>query len=281
MGMCSGVRRALRITERIPSPNEVTIVGELVHNTQVHESLKQRGFQFCSNRKETPSTTSVMIPAHGVSRRYCEKLKTANKTLIDATCPFVRHIHDTVKALKNEDRFIIMIGKPGHAEVEGIVEDLEQCAVTAAPEDVQAYPYVKLGVVCQSTVSPLLSEQVFRRIQQLNPKQDIRFVQTICPATRERQNAVRSLMGRVNALVVVGGAHSNNTLELVQLVVSHGLPCLHIQTADDINPEWFYKCRIVGLTAGASTPDWVIDAVEETLYQLSPDAYIIANHITA
>jgi 4-hydroxy-3-methylbut-2-enyl diphosphate reductase len=270
MGMCAGVRRAIRIAEEVASPRDTTVIGELVHNKQVTNRLRARGFRFVSKGEgKAPSTRTVLVPAHGISAQEKQHFADTGMEVEDATCPLVQHIHETARVMAEEGRFVIVIGKRDHVEVRGIVGDLKRCAVVAEPLEVTSYTAERIGIVCQSTASTTLAERTVGRIRALNPGKDIRYVPTICRATHERQAAVRRLLGEVDALVVVGGRHSNNTLELVNLARARSVPCFHIQKADDIRPAWFTRMDVVGLTAGASTPDEAITAVYERLRALS------------
>ena len=271
MGMCFGVRRAVGIARSVSSPEEVTIYGRLVHNEQVMAKLVRRGFHVVDkpDRGPVPTTPGVLIPAHGISCREASRLSSAGKRLIDATCPFVKEIHEIARAFARDGRFVIVVGQPGHVEVEGIVGELADYAVVPEPTGAALYPSERLGVVCQSTIAAARAQQVLRAVRAHNPDADIEFARTICTATRDRQVALSMLLGRVDAVVVVGGQDSNNTRELVQLARCRGLPCFHIQRADDLVPEQFRGCETVGLTAGASTPDAEIEAVEEALTAIS------------
>lgn len=267
MGMCFGVRDALTVTDQMLHPEDVTILGELVHNDEVLARLSERGFQMTSESKRDglPDTESVMITAHGVSKTTENRLTAAGKQLIDTTCPLVRAVHKAALELHAEGRLIVIIGKPQHVEVLGIVGDLERHVVVDRPEDVEHWDATCLGVVCQSTTPPTHAEQMRTLIGQKNPDADIRFVDTICAPTRERQDAIEELLSQVEAVVVVGGANSNNTLELVRKAEARGLPALHVQTAADLDPAWFQAYTRIGLTAGTSTPERTIEAVHERL----------------
>jgi 4-hydroxy-3-methylbut-2-enyl diphosphate reductase len=271
-GLCFGVRDALSVAERIADPHSVTIHGELVHNEQVLHRLELRGFQQTSeaDRAALPQTTRVMITAHGISDRERERLEAARLRLIDTTCPLVRRVHRAAQALAEAGRHVLVIGRPGHVEVRGIVEDLASCDVIDTPESVRTYPQDRLGVICQSTTSPALAQEIEAAIRQANPHADIEFVDTICQPTRDRQAAVRQLAPRVDGIVVVGGRTSNNTRELVAAANAAGKPAWHIQDAHDLQADWFQECRVIGLTAGTSTPDEVVEAVRCALEQIEP-----------
>jgi 4-hydroxy-3-methylbut-2-enyl diphosphate reductase len=150
-------------------------------------------------------------------------------------------------------------------EVQGIVEDLASCDVVGSVDDVIEYRHRRLGIVCQTTLPPHLAEELCVHIQLHNPLATIRFVDTICEPTRQRQRAMVDLLERVPAVVVVGGKHSNNTLQLVALCQQHGTPVLHVQSAADLDVAWLARFETVGLTAGTSTLDRTIAEVYQAL----------------
>lgn len=268
MGFCFGVRDAIATAMELENPHEVTIHGHLVHNEEVLTDLARRGFAMSDETGQDdppPPTRRVMITAHGISERERARLTAAGKELIDTTCPLVQRAHAAAHALEAQGYFVVVIGKRNHVEVRGIIGDLNHFAVVGRPDDVRDWPAERIGVICQTTTPPVAAQDVLDAIQARNPGKEIRFVSTICRPTLDRQAAARSLLRQVDALVVVGGRHSNNTRELAALAEAHQVPCLHVQTATDLDPAWLARFNIVGLTAGTSTPDWVIDEVYEKL----------------
>lgn len=267
MGMCFGVKDAIEITKEIPHPSSVTIYGELVHNEEIVSNLANRGFQSMpeTQRRQIPQSPHVLITAHGVSEKERQKLLDAGKQLIDTTCPLVRYVHESAVRLQKDGYFVIVIGKPNHVEVVGITGDLQQYTVVQSVNEVQSYPFEKLGIVCQSTTPPMEAQLIQKEIERKNSNKEIHYVDTICRPTRERQKAVLELIDQVDCLVVVGGNHSNNTKQLVQLAESYHVPVCHIQTADDLIPAWFAPFQVVGLTAGTSTLDSTIEQVHQAL----------------
>jgi 4-hydroxy-3-methylbut-2-enyl diphosphate reductase len=264
MGFCFGVRDALALAESLANPEGVTIHGELVHNESVLVELGRRGFRQTPEaaRHETPATAHVLITAHGVSRRERARLGAAGKRLIDATCPLVNRVQEAAQDLQRRGFFVLVVGRPGHAEVEGIVGDLDDYAVLADESAARAFAAAKLGLVCQSTTPPALAERVRRSVERANPGKEIVFMDTICRPTKDRQQAVLDLLDQIDALVVVGGRQSHNTRQLAQLALDHDVPVAHVQGPSDLDIDWFAGRKAVGLTAGTSTPDHVIDAVE-------------------
>jgi 4-hydroxy-3-methylbut-2-enyl diphosphate reductase len=276
LGMCFGVRDALALLEAIEAPERVTIHGELVHNPEVVERLAARGFAQTSEHTRagaTPATPEVLITAHGVSDAERARLGAAGARLIDATCPLVRRAHRAALALARQGYFVVVVGKPGHVEVEGLTGDLRACAVVPTPAQARWYPARRIGVVCQTTTPPELASAVFDAIARQNPQADeVRFVDTVCRPTKERQHAVERLLDRVEAVVVVGGRNSNNTRALLERCRARGVPAWQVERAEQLDPAWFAGRRTVGLTAGTSTLDATIDAVEEALVALEAPA---------
>jgi 4-hydroxy-3-methylbut-2-enyl diphosphate reductase len=270
MGMCFGVRDALKITAAIDDPTQVTIHGELVHNAEVQNKLAQQGYhQSAENdRGAIPATPLVLITAHGISDAERTRLQSAGKQLIDTTCPLVRRAHDAAVKLENEGRHVLVIGKPGHVEVRGLVEDLASYDVISSADDVRTYEQCMLGIVSQTTIPPDVAKEICTHIQLYNPLADIRMVDTICEPTKVRQLAMLDLVTRVDAVVVVGGHNSNNTKQLVRICHEHITPVLHVERARQLDPNWFTDVATVGLTAGTSTLDSTIDEVHQALLSM-------------
>lgn len=274
LGMCFGVRDALVAMDGVASPADATVHGELVHNEEVNRRLAARGFatQPETDRGRIPLTTHVVITAHGVSARERARLAAAGKTLIDTTCPLVTRVHEAAQSLEHSGYFVLVVGRPAHVEVEGLVGDLDRFEVVPDVPSVRRYGVGKLGVVSQSTTMPDEFGRIVAAIRAANPGVPVKVVDTICRPTRERQDAVADLLDRVEALVVVGGRHSNNTRQLVRLAEERGMPAAHVQGADDLDAAWCGRFRVVGLTAGTSTLDSAVDSVERALRDLGVPA---------
>ncbi|MDH3591379.1 MAG: 4-hydroxy-3-methylbut-2-enyl diphosphate reductase [Planctomycetota bacterium] len=270
MGLCFGVRDALTLASNTREPESVTIHGELVHNETVLDDLRARGFTLTdeARRGGLPETPTVMITAHGVSERERGRLAAAGKHLIDTTCPLVVRVHDAARQLEADGYNVVVIGKPGHVEVRGIVEDLAWSRVVSSPDAVECYGVARVGVVCQTTAAARDVAAIRAAIEARNPDAEIRFVDTVCQPTRDRQAAIEKLIGEVEAMVVVGGANSNNTKRLAARCRERSLPVHHVQGADDLDADWCARFAVVGLTAGTSTPDATIDAVERALVSM-------------
>ena len=271
LGMCFGVRDALRAMGRVAEPSTVTIHGELVHNEVVTRDLEARGFRTAaeSSRDTIPETPNVLITAHGVSDRERSRLEAAGKRLIDTTCPLVRRAHDAAIALRDEGRHVLVLGKRGHVEVRGLVEDLPSYEVIESDRDVKVYTHRKLGVICQTTSTDRDVDRLRALIVSRNPTADIRFIDTVCLPTKDHQRALERLIDQVDAVVVVGGKNSNNTKALAERAAERGRPTVHVQGPADLDLFWFRPEWTVGLTAGTSTLDETIASVHMALLTIA------------
>lgn len=274
MGMCFGVREALETARSIERPGDVTIYGELVHNEDVARELAGRGFRLIGEADRggaIPATPRVLITAHGICRLERLRLIAAGYELIDTTCPLVRRAHDAALALQKMGCLVLVIGRRGHVEVAGLTGDLTRFEVIQSAADVRRWGAPLIGVICQTTTPPALAGEILDRIRWLNPASRIHHAATICRSTLDRQAAVRSLLHRVEALVVVGGRNSNNTRQLAEMARAAGKPCALVQSADELDARWAGRFESVGLTAGTSTPDAVIESVHRRLKAIATE----------
>lgn len=271
LGLCFGVRDALAAAFALDDPRSVTLHGELVHNKDVQRALTERGFASVPEdaRDVPPPTPRVLITAHGVSGRERARLEQAGKQLVDTTCPLVMRAHEAALRLSREGFHVVVIGQPGHVEVRGLVGDLESYDVVARPEDARPLPHTRLGLVCQTTTPERVVHAVREALSAANPQAELRFVDTACQPTKDRQLALQRLLEQVDAVVVVGGRHSNNTRELVRSCAERGVRALHVERPGELEAAWFEGCRRVGLTAGTSTPDEQVDAVHAALEEIA------------
>jgi 4-hydroxy-3-methylbut-2-enyl diphosphate reductase len=268
--MCFGVRDALAVIERLDRPQDVTIHGELVHNEQILARLEERGFHQVqeTRRHALPVTDTVLITAHGISQMERRRLEEAGKTLVDTTCPLVTRAHDAARKLRDAGYHVLVIGKRGHVEVQGVIEDLDSFDIVETTADARTYHQDRLGIMCQTTTPVAHASAIRAAVAAKNPHAEIRFVDTICHPTKDHQAALLRLLEQVQVMVVVGGRNSNNTRQLVLRCQQHGIPAYHVQSAADLCPEWFDGVGIVGLTAGTSTLDETIDEVQQSLIRL-------------
>lgn len=268
-GFCHGVRKAVDIAShaREDSPEEATILGELIHNRQVIDRLAHVGIH-SADTVEDIGAGKVIISSSGAPPGAYEAIQQKGLEVIDATCPDVVLVQNIVKELHEGGYQVVILGDRDHSEVKGVEGyAYGQAKIVSSPEEIDALPfYRKIGAVVQTTqTQKFLSEMVSRLALKAR---ELRVYNTICAATVRRQEAALELCNQVNVMVVVGGYHSANTNRLAALCRQKGLPTHHIEQAEELNPHWFNGVNRVGLTAGASTPDWIIDQVQERIKEL-------------
>lgn len=269
-GMCFGVREAIQLALRHASRESLTVLGELVHNDRVLDQLRQQGVRL-ESRPEAVRTRTVMVTAHGASQRTRQRASDLGLQLLEATCPLVRLVHRTVATLVRAGFHPVIIGKPTHVEVKGLTEDLAAYDVVDNVEDVDRMTeHVRLGVVAQTTQPIDKVRQLVDLMRRRFPRAELRFIDTVCQPTKQRQAAAIELAQHVDVVVVVGGAHSNNTRELVATCQNYCARVHQVHTAAELKPEWFVGAQIAGLTAGTSTPDETIKEVEAWIQEV-PD----------
>ena len=268
LGMCFGVRDAIALALKESEAGPVTVLGELVHNTTVLDELRGHGIQIQSDFRNV-RTDRVMVTAHGISEKRFQQVQRLGLSVLSATCPLVDVVHDAVKRLVNEGFHPVIIGKRDHVEVRGLTEDLHDFDVVAHDDDVRLLkPRPRFGVVAQTTQPIEKVRSLAKLISVTFPQSEVRLVDTVCRPTKERQEAADELAEHCDVVLVIGGAHSNNTRELVQTCSRLCRRVHHIQTEADLNAGWFRPTDVVGITAGTSTPDKVIDGVERVLAKI-------------
>jgi len=269
-GMCFGVRDAIAKAEELAGQAPLTILGELVHNPIVRERLCAQGVTEGSLDQLGAASGQVMITAHGASDTKRGIWRERGLNLIDGTCPLVRHAHEQLKRLVAVGYFPVVIGKVGHVEVRGLTEDFPGARVVDLPSDIlKLPPRDRYGVISQTTQPIDRVRSLAAEIERLHPTSEVRFVDTVCKPTKDRQSALRKLIDVAEVIVVVGGLESNNTRQLVETCRAAGRPALHIERPDDLLPEWFDAISTVGLTAGTSTLPETVHAVHKRLRQIS------------
>lgn len=270
MGFCFGVRDALKLAFELDQPEQTTLYGEVVHNETVQARLREKGFHQLpeGERRRAAQTPRVLITAHGISHREKGELEADGHELIDTTCPLVRRAHFAALTLERQGYHVIVLGRSGHVEVRGLTGDLRSYSVVSSAFEVKRWLHTKLGVLCQTTFPVREAEALLRAIRAANPHAEVVFRDTICEPTKQRQQAIEDLIRDVQVVVVIGGARSHNTKQLAETVRRAGRVAHLVQSPADLQAAWFEGCQRVGLTAGTSTPDDVIDAVEHALHAL-------------
>jgi 4-hydroxy-3-methylbut-2-enyl diphosphate reductase len=270
LGMCFGVRDAIDLALTHAATAPLTVLGDLVHNETVLADLQARGITI-EQQADKVTTPTVMVTAHGASQRAMERTRALGLNVLEATCPLVHLAHRAVARLVTEGFHPVIIGQRGHVEVRGLTEDLAAFDVVASEMDVQQLqPRSRFGIAAQTTQPIDKVRFLVGLISRRFPAAEIRFVDTVCQPTKQRQHAAVELARQCDVVIVVGGAHSNNTRELFATCARYCPRAYHVQLPTDVDPHWLEGAETVGLTAGTSTPDVLIDAVEQRLRLCMP-----------
>jgi 4-hydroxy-3-methylbut-2-enyl diphosphate reductase len=271
LGMCFGVRDAIALAHEHADAGPLTILGDLVHNTTVLADLRARGIAMAHEAAQV-KTHTVMVTAHGTSERTLAKTRALGLDVVEATCPLVHVAHKAVRALVRDGYHPVIIGRRDHVEVRGLTDDLDDFDVVLDEDDVLAlHEHPRIGIAAQTTQSVERVQHLVGVIRRHFPQSQVRFIDTVCQPTKQRQNAARELARQCDVVIVVGGANSNNTRELASTCSQFGARVHHVQADSDLRPEWFRAASAVGITAGTSTPDHVIDQIEQRMQQLAAD----------
>jgi 4-hydroxy-3-methylbut-2-enyl diphosphate reductase len=262
LGMCFGVRDAVALALEHADAGPLTILGDLVHNPTVLNALEAKGIAVAQTVAEV-TTSTVMVTAHGASERTLARTRALGLTVLEATCPLVHVAHRAVAALARDGYHVVIVGQRDHVEVRGLTGDLDRFDVVLDDEDVLALEeHPRFGVAAQTTQAIERVERLADLIRRRFPHAEVRLVDTVCKPTKERQSAAVDVARQADVVIVVGGRSSNNTRELVRTCGRYCARVHHVETEAEVRAEWFDAARVVGLTAGTSTPDDVIDRVE-------------------
>ncbi len=264
-GFCMGVRRALELVlaRSLRDSGPIYTYGPLIHNNQVVELLESKGIKTINNLDEFDELHSgtIVIRAHGIPPDEKEEITKKGLNILDATCPKVARVQGIIKYYTGKGYSAIIVGDRGHAEVKGLVGYSKgPVYVIQKVEDVERLPHMeKVIVVAQTTQNKIKYREITGALEQRFP--DARIFNTICDATNHRQEEVRKLARDTDCIVVVGGYHSGNTKRLVQVAKEAGAKVFHVETEMELNREELSKANVIGVTAGASTPNWIIKKV--------------------
>ena len=269
-GFCFGVKRAIELVREAKASRseELTTLGDLIHNPQVVAGLENEGISPARSLEEVKAG-ALAIPSHGVGPEVRAAAAAKGLEVVDATCPFVARAQEHVSQLHREGHEVVILGDRGHPEVQGLLGHAKGAArVVQGPEEAETLPVrPKYGLVAQTTQEAARLGQVAAVLA--GKCRELRVFNTICGATRSRQESTRELAHQVEAMVVIGGRNSANTARLRRICEEAGLPTYHVETADELRPEWFAGLERVGVTAGASTPEEAIREVVARLGQFS------------
>ena len=266
-GFCFGVKRAIQLAEETAAnykDGPIYTLGPIIHNPQVVEQLKAKGIVPVTEPVETPPGV-LIIRSHGAQRCLIEQARLAGHHIVDATCPFVKRAQELVQHLSEEGYQVVIIGEASHPEVKGLLSYAHRTALVvgdqADAEELKHFP--RIGVVAQTTVPSDRFGQVVCAL--LRKSKELQIYNTICRSTEQRQQATSELARRADVMIIVGGRNSANTSRLAELCRQQGKETYHIETASELSVDWIRKKSLIGLSAGASTPDWIIKEVFERL----------------
>ena len=268
-GYCFGVRDAVNLAyDTAKKHGDVYMLGDIVHNESVVADLNKAGAKVVKNIDEVPDGKPILFRAHGTSVETWKNAQSKDMNIIDATCPLVEEIHDEVKKLSKEGRKIIVIGDHGHDEVVGIASQVSDAIIVSNIEEAMKLRKMKkAGVVSQSTQT---IENVQKIISIIMTKvYDLNFVNTICFPTKRNQNQIKDLAKQCDVMIVIGSFTSANSKRLTLLAKEINDRSYQVTNADEIKIEWFTGAKTVGLSAGASTPDNIIDDVLNKIKTIS------------
>ena len=260
-GFCFGVKRATRMAfDASDSYRSLQSLGPLIHSPQMVKQLEERGIRVCKQVEEADGE-AIVVRSHGVTAEEFAALQGSGKAIVDATCPFVTRAQEYAAELSREGYLLVLVGEAHHPEVQGIVSYASgNVVVVASAEEAKELPKSgKIGIIAQTTQSienfSLIVEVCLGKTRQL------KIFNTICDATSVRQEEAVSIARQVDLMLVVGGYNSANTTRLAELCREQGTLTCHVETAGEIDPLWFAGVKRVGLTAGASTPQFLIDEI--------------------
>lgn len=276
MGFCFGVRRAVEMMEEATQQaGPMVSLGSVVHNPQVVDRLKDRGLDVIATIDEVDARP-VAITAHGVSESVVRKLEATGATVVDTTCPIVTRSQQWAKRLAEEGFAVIVYGDPNHKEVKGVLGWAEGKAIAVpsidAIEELPADLPGRVGVLSQTTETEGHFAEFVRALleKRMDQISELRVINTLCNATTSQQAAAEELAHKVDLMIVIGGRESANTRHLAEVAREEGCETFHVESAEDIRPDWLAGRERVGVTAGASTPDSAVDAVVARLRELAP-----------
>jgi len=269
-GFCFGVKRALELAARAAEDDSrpVHTLGALIHNPQEVARLEAQGVHRAESLEEVPSG-AMILSAHGVDPAMEAEAKARGLEVIDATCPFVRRAQDHIRTLAAGGYSVVILGDPAHREVTGLAAHAQgKATIVTSAAEAAALPFGgKCGLVVQTTQRPETLREVVGVLAEQS--RELRVFNTICEATVKRQESAQDLAQQVEVMIVVGGRISANTARLREICEATGTSTHHIETAAELDADWLSGVQRVGVTAGASTPDWVVAEVEARLRELA------------
>lgn len=272
-GFCPGVRNAISTAERVLAQSDgsepVYCLGPIIHNEDVVERLASAGLRTVESVDEIDSGT-VLIRSHGVAPKELDRLRQKGLHIVDATCVLVKRVQQIAKQLQQEGYEVVIIGEENHPEVQGVMGCVDDVVVVAEESDLDRLPRDgRLGIVCQTTQSPEHLGGMLGAIGR-GSFSEMKVINTLCKEAIKRQESAIALCKRVDLMFVLGGLHSANTRRLAELCKKHNPATFHLQNWDELDKNVLFGRNVAGVTAGASTPNWVIDEFVSHLEAFDP-----------
>ena len=268
-GMCFGVRRAIeRLEGALSEYGAIFALGSPIHNPQEVKRLEGMGLEVVEDVLRIPEGSVAFIRAHGVSRSELEEAGKRCRVVVDGTCPHVRNVRRKAERLDEEGYRVVVVGDSHHPEIRGILGHIGPGAVVVnggddlKPEDRRS----KIGILCQTTQREETLALVASKF--IAGTDEVRVYNTVCGATIERQGSIRRLAASVDGIVIIGGKNSANTRELVEISESLGVPAMWVEQAEELNRGWLRERQTIGVAAGGSTPDWLLEEIVRKLKRL-------------
>ena len=268
-GFCFGVKRAIQIATETAQNNKKTVtLGPIIHNPQMVEFLRKKGIQSIDNINDISDET-IIIRSHGITSENYKLLVEKGLNIVDATCPFVKKAQEYAQKLTNDGYQLYILGEKDHPEVEALLSYINDSAVVITNPDVDFKKPTqrKVALIAQTTQSEEKFENLAKKL--IRVSEELYVVKTICNATILRQEITRNLSQKVDIMIVIGGKNSANTTRLAEIARAEGCKTFHIETEGELKDVWFKDVDNVGISAGASTPNWIINSVKEKIKKIN------------
>ncbi|MBA7498595.1 4-hydroxy-3-methylbut-2-enyl diphosphate reductase [subsurface metagenome] len=267
MGFCFGVKKSVNLAKNTlkARKNNLYMLGSIINNPQVIEYFIKKGVKIADNLDEVPEESTVITRAHGISPTILKKAYQKRLSVVDTTCPYVRKVQKIARYLYEKDYFIVVYGDKKHPEVLSLLDTVQNNAlvINSIPDVEKITKKKKIGFMSQTTKN--IYDFYKLSSAMLNRAEELRIFNTICKSTTERQKSVLELAKKVEVMLVIGGRESANTTRLAEIGKNQGVKTYHIETKNQLKYKWFHPEDKVGITSGASTPDWVTNEIIDKL----------------
>ena len=267
MGFCFGVKKSVNLAENAlkEKKDNLYMLGSIINNPQVIEYFKKKGVRIVDDLDEVPEESTIITRAHGISPTILKKAYRKKLSVVDTTCPYVKKAQKIAQYLHEENYFIVVYGDKKHPEVLSLLDTIQNNAlvINSISDTEKITTKKKIAFISQTTKNIFDFYKLASAL--LNKTEELRIFNTICKSTTERQNSVLELSDEVNVMLVIGGKESANTTRLAEISKKQGVKTYHIETKNQLKYKWFHPEDKIGITSGASTPDWITNEVIDKL----------------